>query len=102
MRLALLWTSAMILPPTMVRMAMTQTIGSQSALAGASATSNTRAKAINAAAFVPTDIKAVMGAGAPWYTSGVHEWKGTADTLKQKPTAISPIAISSSVEDCVA
>jgi hypothetical protein len=29
--------------------------------------------------------KAVTGVGAPSYTSGVHIWNGTADTLKQKP-----------------
>src|ERR1700730_3220225 len=28
---------------------------------------------------------AVIGGGAPSYTSGVHMWNGTADTLKQKP-----------------
>src|ERR1700724_4640470 len=28
---------------------------------------------------------AVTGVGAPSYTSGVHIWNGTAETLKQKP-----------------
>ena len=28
----------------------------------------------------------VMGVGAPWYTSGVHVWKGTAATLNPRPT----------------
>lgn len=29
--------------------------------------------------------KAVIGVGAPSYTSGVHIWNGTTETLKQKP-----------------
>ena len=31
-------------------------------------------------------MKATAGVGEPWYTSGVHEWNGTAATLKPKPT----------------
>ncbi len=27
-------------------------------------------------------MNAVTGVGAPWYTSGVHMWNGTAATLK--------------------
>ena len=42
-----------------------------------------------AAALVPTDMKAVTGIGAPWYTSGVHMWKGAAETLNAKPTPMS-------------
>ena len=34
-------------------------------------------------------MNAVTGIGAPWYTSGVHMWKGAADTLNAKPTPIS-------------
>jgi len=49
----------------------------------------TRTIIAKAAAFVPTDMKAVTGMGAPWYTSGVHMWNGAADTLKAKPTPIS-------------
>src|SRR4029078_11933309 len=38
------------------------------------------------AAILGADEKnAVTGGGAPSYTSGVHMWKGTAETLKQKP-----------------
>ena len=40
---------------------------------------------MNAAAFTAADMKAVTGAGAPSYTSGVHIWKGTAEILKPKP-----------------
>jgi len=41
-------------------------------------------------------MKPVTGVGAPWYTSGVHMWNGTAATLNPKPTRISaaPINIS--------
>ena len=31
--------------------------------------------------------KAVTGVGEPSYTSGVHMWKGTAETLKARPTS---------------
>ena len=33
-----------------------------------------------------------MEVGAPSYTSGVHIWKGTADTLNARPTKINTIA----------
>src|SRR4029077_14675739 len=42
-----------------------------------------------AAALVPTDMNAVTGIGAPWYTSGVHMWNGAAETLNANPTPIS-------------
>ena len=34
----------------------------------------------------------MIDVGAPSYTSGVHIWKGTADTLNAKPTKINTIA----------
>src|SRR5438105_2445055 len=97
-RLTLLCTSARMLPPTIVRMVMAQTTGSQSPLVKWNTMSKTRAKAMRAAALVPTDIKAVTGAGAPSYTSGVQAWKGMAETLKAKPTASRPMAMSRRVE----
>ena len=51
--------------------------------------SKTRMIIANAAALVPTDMNAVTGIGAPWYTSGVHMWKGAAETLNANPTPIS-------------
>ena len=30
----------------------------------------------------------VTGEGAPWYTSGVHMWNGTAAILKANPTSM--------------
>ncbi len=38
------------------------------------------------ATFTPDAIHATLGLGAPWYTSGVQKWNGTAATLKPKPT----------------
>src|SRR3954468_22876660 len=38
-----------------------------------------------AAAFGAMENSAVMGVGAPSYTSGVHMWNGTADTLNARP-----------------
>ena len=50
---------------------------------------STRSMAANAPAFATAAMKPVTGDGAPWYTSGVHMWNGTAATLKAKPTSIS-------------
>ena len=43
------------------------------------------------AIFGATAKKLVIEVGDPSYTSGVHIWKGTADTLKAKPTMINTI-----------
>src|SRR5512136_2424337 len=40
-----------------------------------------------AAALGPTEKKAAIGVGAPWYTSGVHIWNGAAETLNARPLA---------------
>ena len=56
----------------------------------------TRTIIAKAAALVPTDMNAVTGMGAPWYTSGVHMWNGAADTLKAKPTPIRTMPSTSS------
>ena len=42
------------------------------------------------AALEPAARKAVMGAGAPWYTSGVHTCKGAMDSLKARPVSSRP------------
>ena len=47
-----------------------------------------RHRAKKAAALTPLAMKAVTGVGAPWYTSGLQEWKGTAAILNSKPTTI--------------
>ena len=41
------------------------------------------------ATLVADDMNAVTGVGAPWYTSGVHMWNGTAATLNPRPTSSS-------------
>ena len=43
------------------------------------------------ATFGPTEKKLVTEVGEPWYTSGVHIWKGTAETLKARPTSMKTI-----------
>ena len=40
-----------------------------------------------AATFGADAKNAVTGVGAPWYTSGVHIWKGTAEILKARPAS---------------
>src|SRR5436853_2250569 len=44
-----------------------------------------RSSIANDAAFDPTDRNAVMGVGAPSYTSGAHMWNGTAAILNPTP-----------------
>ena len=50
-----------------------------------------RSIAPKAATFVAAAINAVTAVGEPWYTSGVHEWNGTAPTLKRRPTLTNEI-----------
>src|SRR6476659_3902785 len=50
------------------------------------ATTNTRNKPANAAAFTALAMYATTGVGEPWYTSGAHAWNGTAAILKPNPT----------------
>src|SRR3954471_932848 len=51
------------------------------------AVSATRVNTASAATFGAEAKNAVTGVGAPSYTSGVHMWNGTADTLKQRPAS---------------
>mgnify|MGYP001059674074 CR=1 FL=1 len=41
----------------------------------------------NAAVLVATAMNAVTGVGAPWYTSGVQTWNGTAAALNSSAMA---------------
>jgi hypothetical protein len=50
---------------------------------------NTRSSPAKPAALEAEAMKAVTGVGAPWYTSGVQTWKGTAATLNPRPTSSS-------------
>ena len=40
-------------------------------------------------------MNVVIGVGAPWYTSGVHWWKGATDALNASPVAASPMPVRS-------
>ena len=57
---------------------------------------NTRSIAANAPALATAAMNPVTGEGAPWYTSGVHMWNGTAAILNPKPTNSSARPASSS------
>ena len=63
-------------------------IGFQSVETTPKDVNSTRSMAANAPALATADMNPVTGEGAPWYTSGVHMWKGTAATLKAKPTSM--------------
>ena len=83
-------------PTTIETAASTASAGCQLSTAGPSATSKKRTKTQKAATLVATAMKAVTGVGAPWYTSGVHWWKGAIEILKASPVAASPIPIRTS------
>ena len=51
-----------------------------------------RSSIANDAAVDPTDRNAVIGVGAPSYTSGAHMWNGTAAILNPTPAATSMTA----------
>src|SRR5579862_8177940 len=82
------WARARMFPPTMVTIASAQIMPNHFGLTFPRAMLNTRKKAGKTAALVATDMKAVTGVGAPSYTSGVHMWNGTTETLNAKPTII--------------
>ena len=83
------WVTAMTEPTTMVRIAIAAITGRQSSCSSGTATNNTRRIAPNAAIFVAAAMNAVIDVGAPWYTSGIQEWNGTAPILNNRPTASS-------------
>ena len=47
----------------------------------------TRTSTAKPAALEAVETKAVIGVGAPSYTSGAQKWNGTIETLKPKPTS---------------
>src|SRR5215211_5280423 len=97
MRLTLFCSTPSTAPRIIVAAAIAPSTGIQWPCSGSSVERNTRTNAPNAAALTPVDMNAVTMVGAPSYASGVHMWNGTAETLKQKPTASSPTASSASV-----
>ncbi len=64
--------SAPTLPTRIVIVASAASAGPQLAWASIRATSNRRRSTPSAATFVATAMNAVIGVGAPSYTSGVH------------------------------
>ncbi|MOA07601.1 hypothetical protein D3C78_1273080 [compost metagenome] len=57
---------------------------------------NRRITTLKIAILLAVARKVETGAGAPWYTSGVHRWNGTRESLKPRPTIIMPRPASSS------
>src|SRR6266568_3289215 len=96
-RLTLFCSTPSTVPAIIVSAAMTESTGTHCACIGSSVERNTRTNAPNAAALTPVDMNAVTIVGAPSYASGVHMWNGTAETLKQKPTASRPMVSHASV-----
>jgi hypothetical protein len=92
-------------PTKIVSAAMPQSAQAHSCLACGSATNRKRPIAANDAAFTPVDMYAVIGVGAPSYTSGLQTWNGAAATLNPSPTSsiASPAAmIGDSCTECPA
>src|SRR5688572_4100969 len=67
---------------------MTATAIVQISVSSGNAVTRIRSVSTRADVFVAADMNAVTGVGAPWYTSGVHIWKGAADTLNASPARI--------------
>jgi hypothetical protein len=77
----------MALPAIIVAIASPATAECQTVYTFGNASSQTRRKAANAAAFTVAAMYAVMADGAPSYTSGAHIWNGTVATLNPNPTS---------------
>jgi hypothetical protein len=52
---------------------------------GCRAFTSSRIAIANAASLGPVEMNSVTAEGAPWYTSGIHMWKGTTPTLNARP-----------------
>src|SRR5829696_6054662 len=81
-RLIFVCAIATTFPRIIVRAASAHRMPVMSTEMEGNAVANTRSSAANPAIFAPEDMNAVTAEGAPWYTSGVHMWNGTAATLK--------------------
>src|SRR2546430_7866179 len=79
------WVTARIEPTSMVSTAITPMTIRKSQAARSKATYRTRSSPPNAATLVHAAMNAVIGVGAPWYTSGVQTWNGTAAALNSSP-----------------
>src|SRR5713101_4723874 len=94
------WTMAIRLPAVIVTNASTPNSTDHSGLMPGNAPLKMRRMTANPAAFEPTEKNAVAGVAAPWYTSGVQNWKGAAAILKPSP-ATSMVTLSSAAGDGV-
>src|SRR3954454_21433134 len=95
------WVTASTAPTSMVRIAIVPITGSMLHWASPKATYSTRSRAPKAATLVQAAISAVTGVGAPWYTSGVQTWNGTAAILNSSATETMARPLNSSSEDVV-
>src|SRR3984893_7197983 len=87
MRFTSFWTTATTDPTTIVSTARTQMMGRQFSAWVGRADRKIRSSAANPAVLATAAMNPTAGVGAPWYTSGVHHWKGTAETLNPRPTS---------------
>src|SRR5919109_3823954 len=87
-RLTSRWTSAAKLPTTSEATAMPANAHDHRWSSCGNAVRRTRTVSTNAATLVADDMNAVTVVGAPWYTSGVHMWKGAELDLKPRPATI--------------
>src|SRR6266487_591190 len=85
MRLTFDCVTAATLPTVMVMADSTQNNRRQSAFIDGIPSTKIRINIAKDAAFEPTDRNAVIGVGAPSYTSGAHMWNGTAAILNPTP-----------------
>ena len=84
--------------PTSIESAASTQSGARIAAArsAGSAAYAKRASTASVPALVTTDMNAVIGSGAPSYTSGVQAWNGTRLSLNARPTRNSPAPSASS------
>src|SRR5260370_31354200 len=85
MRFRFVWVSAATFPTVIVTIESTSNSSRQSAFIEGRPSRKIRSSIAKDAALEPTDRKAVIGVGAPSYTSGAHMWNGTAALLKPTP-----------------
>ena len=76
---------------------MIQSMGVQSQRKPPRETYSRRSSAAKAAILTVAAMNAVTGVGAPWYTSGVHWWNGTAAILNNRPTMTRAMPTATSV-----
>ena len=84
-RLTLLCATAATLPINKVRTIIADKISVQTLPTIEKQTENSLYKAAIAAVLTMVAMKAVIGVGAPSYTSGAQKWNGAAEILKPKP-----------------